>query len=67
MVVIKITKEWIFVNGEKYEFLDQWIVKTKNIFVTNHFYNSEHASGGGGSIRFEKNYDRFISFFLIWT
>lgn len=62
MVVIKITKEWIFINGEKYEFLDQWIVRTKNIFVKNHFFNSENASGGG-SIRFEKNYDRFISFF----
>lgn len=62
MKVIKITKEWLFINGEKYEFLDQWIVKTKNIFVTNHFYNSERASGGG-SIRFENNYDRFISFF----
>ena len=65
MVVIKITKEWIFINGEKYEFLDQWIVRTKNIFVKNHFYNSENASGGG-SIRFGNNYDRFISFFYFF-
>lgn len=59
---MEITKQWICVNDVKYEILDKWIITTKKIFVLNHFYNSENASGGG-SIRLENDYDRFISFF----
>ena len=59
--MIKITENWVWINGVKYECLSEDIIETKRIFATNHFYNGE--THGGNAIRLEKLYEHFINFF----
>ena len=59
--MVNITNNWIWINGNKYEYLDEMIVEVKRIFTKNHFYNG--GRNGGNAIRFNKDMDRFAKFF----
>ena len=55
-------KNWIWINGTKYELSDIWPINVQRIFTNNHFYNSNN-SHGGNAIRLGSDIEKFLKFF----